>query len=213
MSLGVKCGCSRLSFCFCRVTLRLVPMCAHLRKWSGPSRFRHDSAARASVVVHTRAIPGIFMRSRYAARYLVRKSHIILRKSSASCGSISTDAIRLQIWLILGIASQLFRRPRGGPLAKISADGRKFLLGGAKYLSGQACRAPISRCVPRRIAQSFSNKSLAWIHKLGRAQRCNNHRPSCFRSPMNDVKALYLSHRAIKHYQILGAARKSVMNC
>jgi hypothetical protein len=110
-----------------------------------PSRLTHDNAARASVVVHTRAIPGIVMRSRYAAGYLARKSHIILRKSSASCGSISTDAIRLQIWLILGIASQLFRRPRGGPLAKISPDGRKFLLGGAKYLSGQACRVRADR--------------------------------------------------------------------
>ena len=40
----------------------------------------------------------------------------------------------------LGHCFAMFRRPRGGPLAKISADGHKFLLCGAKYLSGQASR-------------------------------------------------------------------------
>jgi hypothetical protein len=37
----------------------------------------------------------------------------------------------------LGHCSEIcFAGPEGGPLAKISPDGRKFLLGGAKYLSG-----------------------------------------------------------------------------
>jgi hypothetical protein len=75
-----------------------------------------------------------------------------------------------------------FAGPEAAYWQKISPYGRKFLLGGAKYLSGQACgvanisillvsalgvsaslKSLAASAAPHRRA--FTNKSLAWIHK------------------------------------------------